>query len=196
MSLAPTADARRRAPSIPHTPPRRARSSGHPYTPGMFDALIDHPVLDHHTPAQVRGVTVELSASGRGVIVAEALHSGAGQRHLLDLAEPYSIFMRLADGREVWVEVRVVEPTPEEDREPWLDEEERHREACHTVGTLPLSKELRREIAEKADVIFDELRVDAELWAGMADQPPTELMTTTTSNLPTSTFCCPDFSPR
>lgn len=108
------------APAQPQ--PKRARSGGRPYTPGMFDKLIDHPVLtpDHAPPEQVAGVHVELAPSGRGVIVAEQLRGGAcGLRHLLDLIEPHSVFMRLADGREVWVEIRAVEPAPEEDREPW-----------------------------------------------------------------------------
>jgi len=123
MSVIP-ATSQPRNPSFHHTPPKPARSRGKSYTPGMFDKLIDHPVLqpDHAPPEQVTGVHVELAASGRSVIVAEQLKGGAcGPRHLLTLEEPHSVFMRLADGREVWVEIRAVEPTPEEDREPWSD---------------------------------------------------------------------------
>lgn len=132
MSVIPSTPHRlpvRRTPrSTEHLAPRgqkRPRSAGSPYVPGMFDALIDHPVLGRAArPEQVRSVTVELAASGRSVIVAEHLHSGAGPRHLLSLDEPHSVFMRLADGREVWIEVRAVEPAAEEDREPWSEEEE------------------------------------------------------------------------
>lgn len=113
----------------------------------MFDTLLGR--LTPPSPAQIRGVSVELSASGRSVMISETLHSGPPRRHLSALEESQSIFMRFADGREVWVEVRLVEPTPEEDVEPWL-----------VAGTDP-------------------------------EPDPTE-----PAPQRTSSFACPDFSPR
>jgi len=130
MSTMPIAQPPHHAPAYLHAlpvlpPPKRPRSKGHPYVPGMFDPLIDKPVCGPTAPthpAKLRGVTIELAASGRSVMLAEVLHPGAGgtgQRHLLTLDEPYSVFLKLADGREVWIEVRAVDEAPEEDREPW-----------------------------------------------------------------------------
>lgn len=125
--------------SYGHSTPKRPRSKGHPYVPGMFDALIDRPILgpSRPRPEQIRGVTVEVAASGRSVVVAEQLCSGAGPRHLLTLEEPHSVFMRLPDGREVWVEVRMIEQVPEEDREPWSEEDETPNPQLVTSNSQP-----------------------------------------------------------
>lgn len=92
------------APPAPNRhPPKRPKSEGHPYTPGMFAPLLRPP--EHLRPDEIRAVHFDVA--GREIVVREESVHGEMPRRLLGPGSgPYYIDIKLADGDEISIEVR------------------------------------------------------------------------------------------
>lgn len=111
-ALSPVRQAKRKhGPRIVISNPNRSkRERGSPYVRGQFDKLLE--IREHLDPAEIRACSIELSASGNSVIVAEQSVSGSSPRHLVH-EYPHYIDLQLADGSSVQIEIRKFQPPTE-----------------------------------------------------------------------------------